>query len=155
VVPGAKIPTDGVVVFGSTSVDESLVTGEPLGVKKTLDDSVIGGTVNGNGLIHIKATRVGADTTLAQIVRLVNEAQTGKAPIQAIADRIAGYFVPGVIILGILTLVGWLLLLGCMSHITAGWSFPDNMIPTDFISDFVIALNFAISVIVVACPCGI
>lgn len=154
VLPGSKIPTDGIVVHGSSSVDESLVTGEPIGVKKTVDESVIGGTVNGNGCLIVRATRVGSDTTLSQIVRLVNEAQTAKAPIQAIADRIAGFFVPAVIATGALTFTAWMLLLLCMEHVTRGWAFPDGLEPGDWTSDLFIALNFAISVIVVACPCG-
>ncbi|KAJ3500654.1 hypothetical protein NLJ89_g9701 [Agrocybe chaxingu] len=109
-VPGDKIPADGTVVKGSSSVDESAVTGEALPVTKLVGDQVIGGTVNGLGTFDMVVTRAGKDTALSQIVRLVEEAQTSKAPIQAFADRVAGYFVPTVISLAGVTFVAWLLI---------------------------------------------
>lgn len=102
-VPGDKIPADGTVIKGSSSVDESAVTGEPVPVIKQPGDSVIGGTVNGLGTFDMMVTRAGKDTALAQIVKLVEDAQTSKAPIQAFADRVAGYFVPAVISLALVT----------------------------------------------------
>lgn len=149
VIPGERIPSDGSIVFGSSYVDESFLTGEPLPIWKSIGDTVHGGTVNTNGLIHIKATRVGSDTTLAQIIRLVNEAQTSKAPIQEIADKVASVFVPAVIALAILTLFGWCIVLIVFNYTLSANLFPDND------AKFFIALNFCISVIVVACPCAL
>ena len=95
--PGEKIPVDGVVVEGASAVDESMLTGEPIPVEKTAGDKVTGATVNGNGSLIVKAERVGAETLLAQIVRMVSDAQRSRAPIQKLADRVAGYFVPTVV----------------------------------------------------------
>lgn len=94
VVPGSKVPTDGVVVWGQSFVNESMITGEARPVAKRLDDKVIGGTMNNNGVLHVKATHVGAETALSQIVRLVEAAQMAKAPVQKFADLISKYFVP-------------------------------------------------------------
>jgi Cu+-exporting ATPase len=133
--PGEKIPVDGVVVGGSSTVDESILTGEPIPVGKAEGDEVIGATVNGSGSFTIRATKVGAETALAQIVRLVEQAQGSKPPIARLADVIAGYFVPVVIGIATLTLVVWLLL---------------GPSP---------ALNYAllnfIAVLVIACPCAL
>ncbi|KAJ3026059.1 hypothetical protein HDV00_012197 [Rhizophlyctis rosea] len=147
VFPGERVPTDGVVEFGGSDVDESLVTGEPVPVKKKVGDSVIGGTVNGTGMMHVRAVRVGAETTLAQIVKLVNDAQTSKAPIQDIADRVAGWFVPGVICLGVLTFLMWSVVLNVGHWIPPGFSEDSSV--------FYVCLNMCISVIVVACPCAL
>jgi len=132
--PGEKVPVDGVIVKGSSSVDESMITGESLPVEKHVEDMVIGGTINKEGSFEFKATRVGGETTLAQIIRLVEDAQGSKAPIQAVADRISAYFVPAVIIVALLTFAVWYFLLG------ATLSF---------------ALMAFTAVIVIACPCAL
>ena len=128
--PGAKIPVDGVVEDGESEVDESTVTGESLPVFKTIGSQVIGGTINKNGTLRVRAKNVGADTALAQIVKLVQEAQNSKAPGQRLADRAAFWLVLVALVGGLLTLVVWLL---------AGDSFSQAML-------------FAITVVVVTCP---
>ncbi|KAI8896426.1 hypothetical protein BC833DRAFT_597531 [Globomyces pollinis-pini] len=147
IMPGERIPCDGIIEFGSSNIDESLVTGEPLPLQKSCNDKVISGTVNGSGALHVRAERVGSDTTLSQIVKLVTGAQASKAPIQATADKVAGVFVPTVITLGLLTFFVWMVIL-C----TTGW------IPKSFPSDsnyVFVCLSMCISVIVVACPCAL
>jgi Cu+-exporting ATPase len=146
--PGEKIPADGIVREGSSNVDESMVTGEPIPVNKTVGDRLIGGTLNGLGTLQMEATRVGGETTLAQIVKLVEEAQTAKAPIQGFADRAAQYFVPTVICLAITTFVVWMLI----SHVLT------DALPAIFQmghSPFLICLKLCVSVIIVACPCAL
>jgi Cu+-exporting ATPase len=125
---------DGLVSSGSTTVDESMVTGESLPVEKSPGDRLVGGTVNRNGSVTLRATAVGAHTLLAQIVKLVEEAQGSKAPIQSLADRIASVFVPSVIALALLTFVGW--------HFVAGATFTHALV------------NF-IAVLIIACPCAL
>lgn len=132
--PGEKIPVDGVIVRGSSAVDESLVTGESLPVEKKVGDTVIGSTLNKVGSFEFKATRVGGETTLAQIIRLIEDAQGSRAPIQNFADRISAYFVPIVIGLAILTFLVWYLVLSA---------------PLSF------ALMAFTAVIVIACPCAL
>ncbi|KAF9544359.1 hypothetical protein EC957_012160 [Mortierella hygrophila] len=149
VVPGDKIPTDGVVVSGQSTVDESMVTGEAIPINKTVDSLVIGGTVNGLGTFDMEAVRVGSETALAQIVQLVEDAQTSKAPIQAYADMIAGYFVPTVIFAALLTFVVWMIL----SHTLLADKLPGMFIKEP--SKLVACLKLCISVIVVACPCAL
>lgn len=132
--PGEKIPVDGVITKGFSAVDESMITGESLPVEKTVGEMVVGGTLNKTGSFEFKAMRVGEETTLAQIIRLVEEAQGSKAPIQAFADRVAAYFVPAVIAIAFLTFGIWFWALG---------------------STFSFALMAFISVIVIACPCAL
>ncbi|MFA4853478.1 MAG: heavy metal translocating P-type ATPase, partial [Bacteroidales bacterium] len=132
--PGEKIPVDGVIVRGSSAVDESMITGESLPVEKQAKDTVVGGTMNKTGSFEFQATRVGSETTLSQIIRLVEEAQGSKAPIQDFADKISAYFVPTVIGIAILTFVIWFLVLG------ASLSF---------------SLMAFTAVIVIACPCAL
>eukprot|EP00894_Picocystis_sp_ML_P004363 jgi/Pico_ML_1/54880/g736.t1 len=147
VLPGAKVPTDGEVIYGKSLVDESMITGESIPVPKVIGDQVIGGTLNNGSILHIKATRVGTDTALAQIVRLVERAQMSKAPIQAFADRVAGIFVPVVVTLAVLTWLLWYSLgvTGC---------YPASWLPagTDY---FLFSLLFGIAVLVIACPCAL
>ncbi|CAO1634342.1 unnamed protein product [Parajaminaea phylloscopi] len=149
VVPGERIPADGVVIRGSSTIDESVVTGESMPVVKMAGSQVIGGTVNGSGTFDFLVQKAGKDTSLAQIVRLVSEAQTSKAPIQAFADRIAGIFVPTVIALGLLTFFSWMLL--CLLLGTS--SLPDVFQRDQ--SNFAVCLKLCISVVVVACPCAL
>jgi heavy metal translocating P-type ATPase len=131
--PGEKVPTDGVVVEGASAIDESMLTGESVPVDKGVDDAVTGATLNTNGTLLVRATRVGADTALAQIVRLVSEAQSRKAPIQRLADRIAGVFVPIVLLIAVGTAGAWLVATG---------SVRDALIP-------------AVAVLIIACPCAL
>ncbi|GAC97811.1 copper-transporting ATPase 2 [Pseudozyma hubeiensis SY62] len=150
VVPGERIVADGVIVRGESMVDESMVTGEAVPIHKLTGSSVIGGTVNSTGTFDFLVQRAGKDTSLAQIVKLVDEAQTSKAPIQAFADRVAGYFVPTVVALGALTFIAWMVI----AHLLSG-----RMLPSVFnqqgVTKFMVCLKLCISVIVVACPCAL
>lgn len=132
--PGERIPVDGIIVHGSSAVDESMITGESIPVEKQIKDMVVGGTMNKTGSFEFKATRVGSETTLSRIIRLVEEAQGSKAPIQDFADKISAYFVPAVIAIAILTFVIWYLVIG-------------------------VNLSFSLmaftAVIVIACPCAL
>lgn len=132
--PGEKIPVDGVVLTGSSSVDESMVTGESMPVTKKKGDEVVGSTINTNGTITFKATKVGSNTMLSQIVELVKKAQTSHAPIQKLTDKISNIFVPTVLIIAILTFIIWYSFLGATA---------------------VNAMLFAVSVVVIACPCAL
>ncbi|KAG6854251.1 hypothetical protein C0991_008944 [Blastosporella zonata] len=149
-VPGDKIPADGTVIRGSSSVDESAITGEAVPVLKQVGDAVIGGTVNCLGTFDMIVTRAGKDTALSQIVRLVEEAQTSKAPIQAFADRVAGYFVPTVVSLAAITFIGWVVITSIVS---------EENLPKMFLkhgaSKLAVCLQMCISVVVVACPCAL
>ena len=131
--PGEKVATDGIVVDGSSAVDNSLVTGETVPVEVGVGDDVIGATVNAGGRLVVEATRVGADTQLARIAQMVERAQSGKAPIQRLADQVSGVFVPIVIGLSVLTLVGWLVVTGDVQQ----------------------AFTAAVAVLIIACPCAL
>ncbi|MEO0078981.1 MAG: heavy metal translocating P-type ATPase, partial [candidate division WOR-3 bacterium] len=152
--PGEKIPTDGRIVEGSTSVDESLATGESLPVEKRVGDEVIGATVNGNGLIKVEATRVGKDAFLAQVIALVEQAQGSKIPVQALADRITAKFVPVVLVVALVTFLTWLFLGPNLRPVLvwAGRLLPwvDPGLPV-----FSLAFSAAVAVLVIACPCAL
>ncbi|HEV8514279.1 MAG TPA: copper-translocating P-type ATPase [Cyclobacteriaceae bacterium] len=133
--PGEKIPVDGEVSKGNSSVDESMITGEPIPVEKREGDSVTGGTVNGTGSFEMKALKIGSDTLLAQIIEMVNKASRSRAPIQSLADKISGYFVPVVVAISIITFIVW-----------AVWG-PDPSL--------VFAFANAVTVLIIACPCAL
>ncbi|MGI6740384.1 MAG: heavy metal translocating P-type ATPase [Brevefilum sp.] len=138
--PGEKIPVDGVVVDGRSTVDESMLTGESLPVEKAAGDEVIGGTINKLGLLKFEATKVGKETALAQIIKLVEEAQSSKAPIQNLADKISAIFVPIVIVIAVITFIAWYFFV--------------PLSPDATISLFTRALINTVSVLVIACPCA-
>ncbi|KAH1041570.1 hypothetical protein GYH30_024098 [Glycine max] len=147
VLPGAKVPADGIVTWGSSYVNESMVTGESVPIMKEVNASVIGGTINLHGVLHVEATKVGSDTVLSQIISLVEMAQMSKAPIQKFADYVASIFVPTVVSLALLTLLGWYVA-GSIG------AYPEEWLPENG-NHFVLALMFAISVVVIACPCAL
>ena len=131
--PGERIPVDGLVLDGQSAVDESMLSGEPLPVDKQTGDTVVGGTINGQGLLRFSATRVGKETALAQIIRLVQEAQGSKAPIQALADKVAAVFVPAIIGIALVVFILW-------------WSLTGEFVP---------AMIRLVAVLVIACPCAL
>ncbi|KAM6178193.1 copper-transporting ATPase 2 [Rhynchocyon petersi] len=155
VVPGGKFPVDGKVLEGNTMADESLITGEAMPVTKKPGSTVIAGSINAHGSVLIHATHVGSDTTLAQIVKLVEEAQMSKAPIQQLADRFSGYFVPFIIIISTLTLVVWIII-GFINFGVVQKYFPTV---NKHISQAEVILRFAfqtsITVLCIACPCSL
>ena len=133
--PGEKVPVDGIVSDGKSSVDESMITGEPIPVEKGAGDKVTGGTLNTTGSFLMRAGRVGNDTVLARIVQMVAEAQRSRAPIQALADKASGYFVPAVLAIAVLTFLGW------------AWFGPEPRFPHAIIN--------AVAVLIIACPCAL
>ena len=136
VVPGDKIPVDGEITEGRSSVDESMITGEPIPVEKVQGDQVIGGTVNQTGSFLMRAKRVGQETVLAQIVQMVGEAQRSRAPIQRVADAVAAYFVPAVVLVAVVTFIAW------------AWFAPKQ-------PALAYALVNAVAVLIIACPCAL
>ncbi len=131
--PGEKIPTDGIITKGQSAVDESMITGESMPVEKKIKDTVIGATINQDGILYVKATKIGSDTFLAHIISLVEEAQGTKVPIQKVADKVTNIFVPAILVLTVLTFIGWVV----------------------FSGDWSKAIGAAISVLVIACPCAL
>ena len=138
--PGEKIPVDGTVLSGISSVDELMITGESIPIEKVEGEPLIGATINQRGLLHMRATKVGADTVLANIIRMVEQAQGSKAPIQRLADTISGIFVPVVLVIAGLTFIGWAII----GHLNSATSTP-----------WIVAIIAAVTVLVVACPCAL
>lgn len=145
--PGEKIPVDGVVLSGLSSVDESMITGESIPVEKAEGESLIGATINQRGLLRMRATKVGADTVLAGIIRMVEQAQGSKAPIQRLADTISSIFVPAVLVIAALTFIGWAIIGNVSGADIAGMLSASN--------PWIIAIVAAVAVLVVACPCAL
>ena len=133
--PGEKIPVDGEIVEGKSSIDESMITGEPLPVTKSKGDQLIGGTINGTGTIQMRALKVGSDTLLSRIIEMVNKASRTKAPIQNLADKVSGYFVPTVVLIAMISFIAW-----------AIWG-PEPAL--------VYAFTSAVTVLIIACPCAL
>lgn len=150
--PGENIPTDGCVIFGETSIDESMITGESAPVSKHVNDSVIGGTINLEGSIRMRVVSVGGNTTLAQIVNLVESAQSNSAPIEQFADWASARFVPTVVLLSALTYIIWATLLNtsALDGVKESWPYKDQGL-----NDWTLPLIFAISTIVISCPCAL
>ena len=151
--PGEKIPTDGLVVKGESAVDESMVSGESMPVEKKKNDKVIGATINQDGILYVKATKIGKDTFLSQIIKLVEEAQGSKVPIQEFADKVTSYFVPIVLVISVLTFLTWFIFPEFMKEIANFFSF----IPWIDLNSSVLtlALFAGIAVLVIACPCAL
>ena len=150
--PGEKIPTDGVVVGGASSVDESMATGESIPINKKEGDEVIGATVNGQGMLKVEASRVGKDTFLSQVIKLVEECQGSKVPIQEFADRVTGYFVPVILLIAVGAFASWMLFpefhLGIVQYFNFPWTNPAAPILT-------LAILATTAVLVISCPCAL
>jgi Cu+-exporting ATPase len=152
--PGAKIPTDGLVIEGESGVDESMATGESMPVQKKTGDNVIGATVNQRGLLKVRATKIGKDTFLSQVIKMVEEAQGSKVPIQEFADRVTSYFVPVVLLLAVGTLVLWLIFPASMGSVGV-WA--SQFLPwvDPNLSVLSLAIVATVSSLVIACPCAL
>jgi len=152
--PGEKIPTDGVVIEGESAVDESMATGESMPVQKKPGDEVIGATVNQEGLLKVKATRVGKDTFLAQVIKMVEECQGTKVPIQEFADKITGYFVPTVLLIAMATFILWMTFPGALTVVTR-WASP--LLPWVNLNQplIMLAISATVATLVIACPCAL
>ncbi len=150
--PGEKIPTDGLVVSGQSSIDESMATGESIPVEKQEGDEVIGATINRQGMLQVKASKVGRDTFLAQVVKLVEEAQGSKVPIQEFADKITGYFVPAVLVIALASFTSWLLFpdfhSSLVGYVNPPWA---NLA----VPNLTLAFMAATAVLVISCPCAL
>lgn len=152
--PGEKIPTDGKVISGESAVDESMATGESMPVGKKVGDKVIGSTINQRGVLKVESTKVGNDTFLAQVIKMVEECQGSKVPIQEFADKVTSYFVPAVLVIASLTFLLWLLLPGPMNAVII-WA--SSFIPwvTPGIGSISLAILATVAVLVIACPCAL
>lgn len=147
VVRGSKIPADGEVVFGESNVDQSVMTGESMPVHKAMGDTVMAGTINQDGLLHVRVTAAGGNSTLSHILKLLEEAQTSKADIQQLADKVSAIFVPIILMLSIVVFIIW---------VTLSYTIElSSSLLAEGTSNFLLAFRFALSVLVVACPCGI
>ncbi len=152
--PGEKVPTDGVIVEGESALDESMATGESMPVNKTAGDEVIGATVNQEGLLKVRAAKVGKDTFLSQVIKMVEECQGSKVPIQELADRITAWFVPVVLAVALLTLLAWLIVPGVLLPIT-GWAAGFLPWVNPALGGITLAIFAAVAVLVIACPCAL
>ena len=152
--PGEKIPTDGQVMHGQSAVDESMATGESMPVEKKPGDEVIGGTINTTGMLKVKATKVGQDTFLAQVVKIVQDAQGSKVPIQALADQVTSVFVPVVLVVGMVTFAAWILAPGMMGQLAELAAPYLPWVQQEGASVLSKAVFAAVSVLVIACPCA-
>ncbi len=152
--PGEKIPTDGVVIEGESAVDESMATGESIPVTKRKDDQAIGATVNQQGMLKVKAEKVGKDTFLSQVVRMVQEAQGSRVPIQGFADKVTAYFVPTIVGLAVVTFGAWLFLQSQLETVTL-WAADYLPWVDPTIGAFSLAVFAAVAVMVIACPCAL
>ncbi|MBS7633345.1 copper-translocating P-type ATPase [Candidatus Bathyarchaeota archaeon] len=152
--PGEKIPTDGIVIEGESAVDESMATGESMPVQKKPDDEVIGSTINQEGLIKVRATRIGKDTFLSQVIKLVEECQGTKVPIQEFADKVTGYFVPAVLLIAVLTFLLWFVVPDAMMVLS---KLAEPVLPWVDLSQPVpmLAISATVSTLVIACPCAL
>jgi len=152
--PGEKIPVDGVVLSGASSVDEAMISGESMPVAKSEGDILIGATINQNGMLHMRATKVGADTMLAQIIRMVEQAQGSKAPIQRLADSVSSIFVPVVLVIATLTFIAWAIVV----HLDPTIGMYGSQITGMYVGPnlpWVTAIVAAVAALVVACPCAL
>ncbi len=152
--PGAKIPTDGLVIEGESGVDESMATGESMPVQKKPGDNVIGATLNQRGLLKIRATKIGKDTFLAQVIKMVEEAQGSKVPIQVFADRVTSYFVPAVLLIAVGTLALWLIFPASMGSVGV-WASQYLPWVNPNLSALSLAIVATVSTLVIACPCAL
>ncbi|MBT9144350.1 MAG: Copper-exporting P-type ATPase A [candidate division WS2 bacterium] len=152
--PGEKIPTDGIVVKGHSAVDESMATGESLPVEKQIGSEVIGATINKQGFLHVEATKVGKDTFLSQVIKMVEEAQGSKVPIQEFADRVTGYFVPAIILFAILTFTTWAIFGDSLRSLLVIFS-PYLPWVNPNVGRFTLAYLASVAVLVISCPCAL
>ena len=152
--PGEKVPTDGEVIEGESSIDESMATGESMPVQKKIGDEVIGATVNQEGLLKVKATRIGKDTFLAQVIKMVEECQGTKVPIQEFADKIIAYFVPAVLLIALSSFILWMVIPETML-VLARWAAP--VLPWVNLNQptFTLAISNTVAALVIACPCAL
>ncbi len=150
--PGEKIPTDGIVISGESAIDESMATGESIPVEKSEGDEVIGSTINKQGRLKVKATKIGKDTFLSKVIKMVEEAQGSRVPIQKFADRVTGYFVPVVIVIALSAFVLWMLFPGFFIPIVEYFNFPWSVID---LPTFSLAILATIAVLVISCPCAL
>jgi Cu+-exporting ATPase len=152
--PGEKIPTDGEVIEGESSVDESMATGESMPVRKSVGAEVIGATINQNGLLKIKAAKIGKDTFLSQVIKLVEEAQGSKVPIQEFADKVTAYFVPSVLVIAVLTFLAWIIFPEQMKSVTV-WANGFLHRESPNLGVLTSAIFATVAVLVIACPCAL
>ncbi len=152
--PGEKIPTDGLIIKGKSAIDESMATGESMPVTKKEGDEVIGATINQQGLLHVKATKVGKDTFLSQVIKMVEECQGTKVPIQEFADKVTSYFVPTVLVIAVLTFLAWMIFPGPLGSVLL-WA--DSFIPwvNPNLGVVSLAIVATVAVLVIACPCAL